>query len=122
MNRGRRDEREIARQVLERAAAEPVPALETLENRLPQILAEAARRRRPSFESGSAIDAAAVLARSAMPRLALVSALLAAIALATVLLDRRSGSATSGDDMLFVENGLTEDAIVESIVTLESAP
>jgi len=113
-------ERDLVRQALTRATAEPEAGLEPLADAVPGILAEAARQRQLEAPL-DALSAAALLARMVLPRLALATAILAAVATAALVVNG-STNGTTGDNaetLLLGDNSLTDERIVDALVSLE---
>lgn len=111
-------ERRIA-EALERSTAGIEPRADLLLDRVPQMLAEARRRR----AGRDALTASVALARTAIPRLAMATALLVAISAALWLTaGDASPAGSTWDDVLVAGNGVSDELILGSILESEDEP
>jgi hypothetical protein len=119
----REDDRELARQALRRAAEGSEPAMERLLDAVPEMLAEAERRRR-SLERIDPVSAIVPLAWKAIPRLAAAAALLAIVSAALFITDwgRTEDIGQDFDALIFSGNGDTgeDNLLLKAIVEQEN--
>jgi hypothetical protein len=114
--KGRRD---LAREALRRATARPEPEMSRLLEAVPEMVAEARRRRRLQ-ERLDPVAAVVPLAWKAIPRLAVAALLFAAVSAALFFTD--TGSARDGSqgfEALFLDDassGAADDPLFEALI------
>ena len=125
LRRGRGDDRQLVRDALKRSVDGTEANVDGLLDAVPQMM-ERAQGKRGRAHRRDALTASIPAARSAIPRLAAVAALLVAISAALLLTGSETGTiattTSSFDDLLVAGNGISDELIVESILGPEEQP
>ena len=123
LRRGRGEDRQLVRDALKHSTDGAEAKIDGLLDAVPQMMQQA-QRQRGRADRRDALTASIPAARSAIPRLAAVAALLVAISTALLLTggETATGATSSLDDLLVAGNGISDEMIVESILGPEEQP
>jgi hypothetical protein len=123
LRRRRGDDSRLVSEALERSVDGTDARIDGLLDSVPQMMAEAQRRRRQAGQRDT-LTASIPAARLLIPRLAAVAALLVAVSVALLMTGSENGTASTSsfDDLLVAGNGVSDEMIVESILGPEEQP